>query len=285
MKKLQKEITQHTKDFLISGESFELVYDEALDMLITTPQPRAIDLPKYYESDAYISHTDAKTGLIATLYQWVKKYSLVLKLRLIRSLKDERGDVLDIGAGTGEFLKLAGDNGWNIQGIEPSEKARKLANEKGIELKDTMQSFEGAQYDVVTLWHVLEHLPELQEVVKKIESFVKPGGLLIIAVPNFKSFDARYYKNYWAAYDVPRHLWHFSKQTMEKLFSSEMDLIKIKPMIFDSYYVSLLSEKYKTGKSFSVKAIFIGLWSNISAMYTRESSSQIYCFKKSDKLI
>jgi 2-polyprenyl-3-methyl-5-hydroxy-6-metoxy-1,4-benzoquinol methylase len=285
LKKLQKEITQHTKDFLISGESFELVYDEALDMLITTPQPRAIDLPKYYESDAYISHTDAKTGLIATLYQWVKKYSLVLKLRLIRSLKDERGDVLDIGAGTGEFLKLAGDNGWNIQGIEPSEKARKLANEKGIELKDTMQSFEGAQYDVVTLWHALEHLPELQEVVKKIESFVKPGGLLIIAVPNFKSFDARYYKNYWAAYDVPRHLWHFSKQTMEKLFSSEMDLIKIKPMIFDSYYVSLLSEKYKTGKSFSVKAIFIGLWSNISAMYTRESSSQIYCFKKSDKLI
>lgn len=285
MKKLQKERTRYTKDFLITGESFELVYDETLNMLTTSPQPKAPDLPKYYESDAYISHTDAKTGLMATLYQWVKKYSLALKLRLIRSLKDKRGNLLDIGAGTGEFLKLAADNGWNIHGVEPNEKARKLANDKGIQLKGTMESFEGVQFDVVTLWHVLEHLPELEVVVKKIESFVKPGGLLIIAVPNFNSFDARFYKNYWAAYDVPRHLWHFSKQTMERLFSSEMDLIKVKPMIFDSYYVSLLSEKYKTGKSFSIKAIFIGLWSNISAMSTRESSSHIYCYKKCDKAI
>lgn len=285
MRKRQKEITRHTKDFLITGESFELVYDEELEMLTTYPQPKVLDLPKYYESEAYISHTDAKTGLMAILYQWIKKYSLALKLRLIRSMKDERGSLLDIGAGTGEFLKLAGDNGWNIQGIEPNEKARKLANSKGVELKDAMKSLEGVQYDVVTLWHVLEHLPELEVVVKEIEAFVKPGGLLIIAVPNFNSFDARYYKNYWAAYDVPRHLWHFSKRTMEKLFSTEMDLIKIKPMIFDSYYVSLLSEKYKTGKSFSIKAIFIGLWSNISAMSTREYSSQIYCYKKSDKAI
>jgi 2-polyprenyl-3-methyl-5-hydroxy-6-metoxy-1,4-benzoquinol methylase len=285
LRKRQKEITRHTKDFLITGESFELVYDEELEMLTTYPQPKVLDLPKYYESEAYISHTDAKTGLMAILYQWIKKYSLALKLRLIRSMKDERGSLLDIGAGTGEFLKLAGDNGWNIQGIEPNEKARKLANSKGVELKDAMKSLEGVQYDVVTLWHVLEHLPELEVVVKEIEAFVKPGGLLIIAVPNFNSFDARYYKNYWAAYDVPRHLWHFSKRTMEKLFSTEMDLIKIKPMIFDSYYVSLLSEKYKTGKSFSIKAIFIGLWSNISAMSTREYSSQIYCYKKSDKAI
>ena len=120
----------------------------------------------------------------------------------------------------------------------------------------------------------------LKHTIQKIEALVKPGGLLIVAVPNFKSFDAKYYKEYWAAYDVPRHLWHFSKDSMRKLFSSEMKLVKIKPMIFDSFYVSLLSEKYKNGKSFSIKAILVGLWSNIAALKTRESSSHIYCFKK-----
>jgi 2-polyprenyl-3-methyl-5-hydroxy-6-metoxy-1,4-benzoquinol methylase len=187
---------------------------------------------------------------------------------------------LDIGAGTGDFLKLAKDNGWDVKGVEPNDGASNLARKKNIEICETIDKLSGETFDVVTLWHVLEHLPDLEIITKKIEDLIKPGGILIVAVPNFKSYDAKYYKNYWAAYDTPRHLWHFSKTAMRGIFSNTMKLIKIKPMIFDSFYVSLLSEKYKSGKVFSVKALFIGLWSNILALNSKEYSSHIYCYKK-----
>ncbi len=280
MKKSQENIYLTTKDFLVSGESFDLLYEPEKEMLITCPAPNKEDLSSYYESEEYISHTDAKKGLLATLYQTVKKYSLALKLRLITFLNKSPGSLLDIGAGTGEFLKLAKDNGWEVYGVEPNEKARAFSSEKGIDSEISIDDLEGKQFDVVTLWHVLEHLPDLKETISKIETFVKPGGTLIVAVPNFRSFDAKYYKEFWAAYDVPRHLWHFSRTSMQKLFSGEMKLLKIKPMIFDSFYVSLLSEKYKTKNRFSIKAFFIGFWSNMAAWRTKEFSSLIYCFKK-----
>jgi len=269
-----------TKDFLVSGESFNLIYDAEREMLHTSPQPEQAELSKYYESENYISHTDEGKGLMAFLYHGVKKYSLALKLRLITSLNKGPGSLLDIGAGTGAFLKLAKEHGWNAQGVEPNENARLLAAQKELNLNQTIEELSGNTFDVITLWHVLEHLPDLESTIAKIESLVEPGGILIIAVPNYKSFDARHYKEYWAAYDVPRHLWHFSKKSMSVLFSSRMKLIKTKPMIFDSFYVSLLSEKYKSGASFSTKAILIGLWSNVAALKSGESSSLIYCFRK-----
>jgi 2-polyprenyl-3-methyl-5-hydroxy-6-metoxy-1,4-benzoquinol methylase len=277
---IQKKVKITTKDFLVSGESFDLLYDAKREMLITSPQPLGDKLSKYYQSESYISHTDSPSGFMASLYQAVKKYSLALKLRLITTLSKDAGSLLDIGCGTGAFLKLAKNHKWEVEGIEPNAKARDLGCQKGIEIKESIEECEGNVFDVVTLWHVLEHLPDLENSIQKIEAFVKPGGVLIIAVPNFKSFDANYYKNYWAAYDVPRHLWHFSKNSMRALFSSEMKLEKIKPMNFDSFYVSLLSEKYKTGKPFSIKALFVGLWSNIAALKTGQSSSHIYCFRK-----
>jgi SAM-dependent methyltransferase len=281
LKNNQKNVKITTKDFLVTGESFDLLIDPNRDMLITSPQPRAEDLAKYYESDAYISHTDSKAGFMASVYQNVKKYSLALKLRLILTLNGSRGLLLDIGAGTGDFLKLAKENGWDVFGVEPNDGARNLAKQKNLEIYETMDRLSGQTFDVVTLWHVLEHLPDLEVITQQIESLIKPGGTLIVAVPNFKSFDAKYYKNYWAAYDTPRHLWHFSKTAMDQIFSSSMTLVKIKPMIFDSFYVSLLSQKYKSGKSFSIKALLVGLWSNISALNSKESSSHIYCYKKS----
>ena len=280
MKDHQKNTEITTKDFLVTGESFDLLIDAKRDMLITSPQPKAEDLAKYYESDAYISHTDSKAGIMASLYQNVKKYSLALKLRLIQTLNGTSGSLLDIGAGTGDFLKLAKDNGWIVEGIEPNENASNLAKQKDLKIYETIDLLSGQTFDVVTLWHVLEHLPELEIMIQKIEALIKPGGTLIVAVPNFKSYDANYYKKYWAAYDTPRHLWHFSKTAMTRIFSSSMTLVKIKPMIFDSFYVSLLSEKYKTGKSFSIKALFVGLWSNLVALNSKEYSSHIYCYKK-----
>lgn len=277
----QNNIYIKTKDFLVSGEPFDLLYDEEKKMLYTSPQPNVEDLSTYYESEAYISHTDSKKGIMPFLYQKVKKYSLQKKVNLISSLNKDTGNLLDIGAGTGDFLKLAQEKGWNVFGVEPNQKAASFAREKKIHLETSLENFSGKQFDVITLWHVLEHLPDLDNTVKEIEHLLKPGGVLVIAVPNFKSFDAKHYKKYWAAYDAPRHLWHFSRDSMELLFSENIKLKKIKPMIFDSFYVSLLSEKYKSGNKFSLKSIFIGFWSNLRAWSTKEYSSLIYCYKKS----
>lgn len=268
------------KDFLVSGKSFDLVYDEPLDLLKTTPQPPAAELPLYYESEDYISHTDKKGDLISRLYQWVKKRSLSKKTQLLFRQNSGLGSVLDVGAGTGDFLKAAREKGWEVQGVEPNKKARDLAAKKGVSLMSSLRGFKGQKLDVVTLWHVLEHIPNLEETVEQLSELVKTNGCLIIAVPNFKSYDAKYYGPYWAAYDVPRHLWHFSKRSIETVFSDHFDLEKTVPMMFDSFYVSLLSEKYKSGKKISLKAFWIGLWSNIKGAHTKEYSSHIYCFRK-----
>ncbi len=269
-----------TKDFLVSGESFDLVYDKELDLLKTVPQPKLEELGRYYESEDYISHTDEKKGLLSSVYQLVKKWSLRNKTKLIFTQNSGVGSLLDVGAGTGDFLKVAKESAWKVQGMEPNTKARSLALEKGIVLKNSLDVFKGEQFDVVTLWHVLEHIPNLDETISILTDLVKPGGSLIIAVPNYKSFDATYYGNFWAAYDVPRHLWHFSKIAIEELFSVNFKMEKIKPMVFDSFYVSLLSEKYKTGKSFSLKAFWIGLKSNLKGNTSKEYSSHIYCLRK-----
>ncbi len=276
----QQNIPTKVKDYLVTGESFELTYDSEREMLLTKPQPDIANLSKYYESEEYISHTDNKKGVVSFLYQTIKKRALLKKVNLIGSLNKGVGNLLDIGAGTGDFLKQAKDKNWKISGVEPNEGARSLAKEKGIVLKENITDFKGEKFNVITLWHVLEHLPDLEETILKIEDLLTPNGILIIAVPNYKSFDANYYKEHWAAYDVPRHLWHFSQGSMKVLFSKKLKLIKTVPMIFDSFYVSLLSEKNKTGTQNLIKAFFIGLRSNLSAWKTKEYSSLIYCFKK-----
>lgn len=269
-----------TRDFLVSNESFDLIYDDELDLLRTYPAPKIEDLPKYYESQDYISHTDKSKGLLATIYQLVKKWALRKKVSLIFDQNSGIGSLLDVGAGTGDFLKMANEKGWKVNGMEPNESAVALAAQKGVSLKSSLRDFKGQQFDVVTLWHVLEHIPNLDETISLLNQLVKLDGTLIIAVPNFKSYDAKYYGDFWAAYDVPRHLWHFSKSSIEKLFHNNFILEKVEPMIFDSFYVSLLSEKYRTGNKFSIKAFWIGLLSNWRARSTTEYSSHIYCLRK-----
>ena len=270
------------KDHLVSNKEFTLDFDAEKEMLLTKPQPEASKLFQYYESDQYISHTDNKKGLIPFLYHIVKKRSLKNKLSLINSLKKNDKSILDIGAGTGDFLSFIQSEFISVKGIEPNQKARELAQEKGISLEQDLKDVKGKLFDVITMWHVLEHVPNLEETIRDVESLLKPNGILIIAVPNFYSFDAAYYKNFWAAFDVPRHLWHFSKASMNKLFSDKLSLLKISPMIFDSFYVSILSEKNKSGKLNLLKAFFVGLRSNIYALSTKEYSSLIYCYQKSE---
>ena len=269
-----------TKDYFKSQEAFDLVLDSSREILITTPQPAPEDLAGYYESQAYISHSNTQKGIVPFLYRLVQKWSLKNKTNLINSLSNHKGTLLDIGAGTGNFCETSKQNSWDVYGVEPNKNAREIAAKKNIFLHQSIEDFKGQQFDVVTLWHVLEHLPDLENTITAIQKLLKPKGVLIVAVPNFNSFDAKHYKRFWAAYDVPRHLWHFSQNSMSQLFSENMKLLKTKPMIFDSFYVSLLSEKYKTGNSFAIKALWIGFLSNISALSTKEYSSLIYCFKK-----
>jgi len=267
------------KDYSVSGEIFELLYDSELDMLITHPQPSLEKLPSYYESNDYISHTDGKRSLFEKLYQFVKGIALKNKLKLINS-QSQRGRILDIGAGVGDFLAVAKNDGWQTIGIEPSEKAKAIALKKGVSFENKLSDLENNSFDVITMWHVLEHVPDLENQIAELKRLLKPNGTIIIAVPNFNSFDANYYGKFWAAFDVPIHLWHFSKTAIEMLFAKEdLKLIKVLPMKFDSFYVSLLSEKYKTGKMNYIKAFFIGWKSNRYGNKYSEFSSHIYVLK------
>jgi 2-polyprenyl-3-methyl-5-hydroxy-6-metoxy-1,4-benzoquinol methylase len=268
------------KDYSVSQETFDLYHDETLDMLITHPQPSLDILGKYYESADYISHTDSKRSLFEKAYHFVKNIALKNKLDLINSHQPSKGQILDIGAGTGEFLAVAGKDGWKTVGVEPSDKAKAIAKNKGVSFVENTSELESQSFDIISMWHVLEHVPNLDEQIKELKRLLKPTGTLIVAVPNFKSFDAKHYGNFWAAYDVPIHFWHFSKKAIQLLFDKEnMELQKVLPMKFDSFYVSLLSEKYKNGKMNYIKAFLIGLQSNIKAMKNMEYSSHIYIIK------
>ncbi|SHI30032.1 Methyltransferase domain-containing protein [Arenibacter nanhaiticus] len=269
-----------SEDYTLTREQFQLMHDLERDMLVTEPQPE--NLAKYYESQDYISHTDAKDNWFEKMYQAVKGYNLDRKLALITSYAGEKKSLLDVGAGTGDFLALAKKHGWETDGVEPSDLAKAKAAEKGLTLYSDLKALPEKKYELITLWHVLEHLPNLEEQIQELVGLLSQTGTLVIAVPNFKSFDAAHYKKFWAAYDVPRHLWHFSRHSIRHLFSTQgMEVVKTKPMIFDAFYVSLLSEKYKSGKQNPIKAFLIGLWSNLSAMRTKEYSSLIYVLKRS----
>jgi 2-polyprenyl-3-methyl-5-hydroxy-6-metoxy-1,4-benzoquinol methylase len=270
-------------DYSVSKETFDLYYDQDLDLLITSPQPSPENLGRYYESNDYISHTDSKRSLFEKAYHFVKGIALKNKLNLINNCSSLKGNLLDIGAGTGDFLFTAKQNGWETIGVEPSEKAKGIAIGKGIKFSDSTQDLESHSFDVITMWHVLEHVPNLEIQIKELKRLIKPNGTIIIAVPNFKSYDANYYGKFWAAFDVPIHFWHFSKTAIQLLFEKEnIKLEKVLPMKFDSFYVSLLSEKYKKGKMNFVKAIWIGLVSNWKAKSSLEYSSHIYVLKNNE---
>jgi len=267
------------EDHSVSKEVFDLHHNPEFDMLITFPKPSLEKLPSYYESDDYISHTDGKRSLFEKMYHFVKGIALKKKLKLINS-QSQKGKLLDIGAGTGDFLAVANSDGWQTVGIEPSTKAKEIAIKKGVNFAQDFASLESNSFDIITMWHVLEHVPNLEEYISELKRLIKSSGTIIIAVPNFKSYDAKYYGEFWAAFDVPRHLWHFSKTAIQKLFAKQnLKLVEVLPMKFDSFYVSLLSEKYKNGKMNFLKAFWIGLKSNQYGNRKKEYSSHIYVIK------
>lgn len=271
------------KDHSVSGEEFQLIQNKTYGFLETSPQPEAKRLSDYYKTEDYISHTDSKRNLFEKVYHLVRSISLKKKLKLINSFQSLENNLLDVGCGTGDFLQVAQQNNWNISGIEPNEQARQIANRKtnnSVFNINDLGKFKNHSFDLITLWHVLEHLPNIEQQVLTLKTLLKENGTLIVAVPNHKSNDAKHYKNFWAAYDVPRHLWHFNQDSISKLFALQnMQVVKTKPMKFDAYYVSLLSEKYKSGSMNLFKAFWIGLRSNMKAKRSGEYSSLIYIIK------
>lgn len=266
------------KDHSVSKETFSVIYNKKYDCLETIPKPQNIS--EYYQNERYISHTDGNKGIFEKLYQLVKKYTLKQKLKLIEKYHPNKGSILDIGAGTGDFLRTAHENNWQITGFEPEQKATQIALKKGIYIENSLDKITSI-YNVITMWHVLEHIPDLENQILFLKKHICNEGTIIIAVPNYKSKDAQIYKEYWAGYDVPRHLWHFSQQSIQKLFSENgFRIIDTKPMYFDAFYISLLSEKYKTGKMNYIKGFINGFYSNICAIKTKEYSSLIYIIKK-----
>lgn len=268
-----------TKDHAVTKESFELQHDTVMDMLHTVPRPK--DLDKYYQDDTYVSHTDGNRTFIEKIYQLVKKYNLIKKEAWIKKYTKKNASLLDVGAGTGSLVKFLKARGWNSDGVEPNVKARSMAEGKGIELRTTLNELGNKKYDLISLWHVLEHLPDLEKSILEIKERLTDNGVLFVAVPNFRSYDAKHYGSYWAAYDVPRHFWHFSQKSIEKIFSNnEFSLVATRPMIFDAFYIAQLSEKYKHGKQQFFSAFWHGLLSNFHGWKTGEYSSLLYVLKK-----
>jgi SAM-dependent methyltransferase len=271
------------KDFTVSQKTFSIQECSKCKFKFSSPRPSSIEIGSYYKSEDYISHSDTKKGLIYRLYHFIRTYTLIKKLQLIMRFSVKKGKLFDYGCGTGAFLSFCKKNGWETFGYEPDDDARKIAIANGADVSNQLNSFENElSCDVFTMWHVLEHVHDLGGLFSFINKHLKANGLFVVAVPNPTSFDAKYYKENWAAYDVPRHLYHFSPENVKDLVEKNgLKLIKIMPMIFDSFYVSMLSEKYKSGKINYFKAFLTGLKSNYKAINNpTEYSSQIYLFKK-----
>lgn len=274
------------KDHSISKENFIICKCHSCQLLFTADAPGQFEIGKYYASESYISHTDSKKGLLENLYQVVRKQTLAGKRKLIKKwFEAEQGTILDYGCGTGAFLHEMKVHGWDVQGIEPDAGARgkaELLNKISIGLPDTISDLPDASFDVITMWHVLEHVHDIQNVIRNLKRLLKPNGKLIIAVPNHSSYDAIYYNSFWAAYDVPRHLYHFTPDTLKRLMTMhELKVVAYKGMWFDAFYVAMLSEKYKNGTINFLKAFLIGLLSNGRAFFNIEKcSSLIYIVTK-----
>ena len=281
-------------DHFSTKETFPINDCKSCGFRFTNNFPSEDSIGRYYDSPDYISHSDSKTGLINRLYHFFRKQMLKKKVNLVSkqvvSRQKDNIHLLDIGSGTGYFLNAAKEKGYTVTGIEKDNNAREYAvSNFELDIKDeqSLWSIENESFDVITLWHVLEHMENLNEVVAKIKSILIPDGVVILALPNHNSYDAKKYKGYWAAYDVPRHLWHFTPDTVEKLLGKHhFNIITQKTMPLDAFYVSMLSEKYKGSgslmqyiKGFTVGAV--GYMSSLSDI--NNSSSVIYIAKKESK--
>jgi 2-polyprenyl-3-methyl-5-hydroxy-6-metoxy-1,4-benzoquinol methylase len=274
------------EDYTVSHETFQLIKCRQCSLVITSPRPDGEKLEKYYVSDDYISHSNKSSGVVDYAYKASRVFTLRWKYNLIQKFGDVKKPglrILDFGCGTGFFLRECEKNKMLVAGVEPSDKAREMAQQQTSgSIVPNLESVSGL-FEIITLWHVLEHVEQLNDTITKLKQHLTETGTMFIAVPNLESPDAKKYQQYWAGYDVPRHLWHFSKRSMERLFNRHnLRLLKIIPLKLDAYYVSMLSEKYKGANKLTTitNAIKEGWKSNQGARYNTQYSSLIYIARK-----
>lgn len=274
------------KDHSVSQENFHLYHCANCQLRFTQPVPAPEVIGRYYQSEEYISHTDNSKGLINRIYRLVRNISISQKKKLVIKVTGiKKGNLLDVGSGTGYFAAAMQKTGWQVTGLEPDEGARKVsAQQHRLELLPVENLFQlpANTYDAITLWHVLEHVHDVKKYLNTFKNLLKENGKLIIAMPNYTSHDAVVYKEHWAAYDVPRHLYHFAPYTVQLLVKNmNLKIISLKPMWFDSFYVSLLSSKYKSGSTNWFSAVWTALLSNLKAINdVKKCSSVIYIIAK-----
>lgn len=274
----EKEV--EAKDYTVSQEKFQIVKCQNCGFLFTNPRPTEKVIGKYYQSEDYISHSNTKKGIINKIYHIVRNRALKSKLKLINSLGN-KGKILDAGCAVGAFLEVCQKDNWQIAGIEPDKSARGIAEKTlDIEIQESIieASFTEDSFQIITLWHVLEHIHELDASIEKVKKWLAPKGSLLIAVPNANAYERNIFGEFWAAYDVPRHLYHFTPQTFEKLMiKHKLKVTEQFPMFYDSYYISLLSQRYQKGKANYFKAFMQGYKSNKWAKRNAQNySSLIY---------
>ena len=273
-------------DHYASGEQFNLVRCDDCGFIFTQGAPVEAEIGRYYETPDYISHTHTRKGLMNRVYHEVRKYMLSRKAKLIKRTSGlSKGTLLDIGTGTGYFSNTMKERGWRVKAIEKSPQARAFAKEHfelDVDTEDALAGYADHSFDAITLWHVMEHLEHLNETWEKLFKLLKERGVLIVAVPNPSSYDAEKYKEWWAAYDVPRHLWHFTPSVMQQFgVKHGFKLAEQHPMPFDAFYVSMLTERYKGSRLSFLKGMWTGLLAWFSSLAKKErSSSMIYVFRK-----
>jgi SAM-dependent methyltransferase len=277
-----------SKNFRINNKPFTIQSCGSCGFKFTNPIPNEDEIGAYYNSENYISHTETKKGLVNFLFHQVRKITLKQKFNLIDRYSKQKS-LLDFGAGSGVFLTYVKERGWQVKGVEPDDNARALAADKAqiaMYTPGDVHTIEAGSFDTITLWHVLEHLYNLKEDIRQFKRILTDDGTLVVAVPNCASYDAKKYKEFWSAYDLPIHLYHFTPSDIKLLFEKEgFEIVEMRPMKFDAFWIGLESEKYKSGNSgFSfvnlVKGFWFGLISNLKAK-NGTYSSQIYVLKKS----
>jgi len=287
MKKLKHVLSAN--DHLVTGRKFDILKNPETTILETHPRPTKEELPTYYDSENYTSHNDKSAGIVSFCYRIIKSISTRRKIRigqnsLSKNTPQNKPRLLDVGCGTGDFLYSCLKKGWQINGIENNKNAKNNSRtEVSSFIFDDFEFLKSQpeRFDIITMWHSLEHIIDLKQTIVDMKKLLTNKGVIVVACPNHKSFDAMFYKESWAAYDLPRHLWHFDKDSISKLFlEHNMQLTKTLPMYWDSFYISILSEKIISKKNKFLKGVIVGLLSNVSAMFSKEHSSLIYVFNK-----
>lgn len=271
----QQQVHIKTKDFLVSAEEFIIVKTPVSGLLKTLPEPSKNKMPKYYKSEKYTSHHSKNSTAFNFIYRMSRKLNFFFKKRHVNLNRSK--SLLDFGSGDGDFIYNISKSNISVFGVEPIMSTSKT----NVYKKLSNVQKEGLLFSTITAWHSLEHTQKINDTAQALVGLLEEKGRLIIAVPNYESYDALFYKSFWAGYDTPRHLWHLNQHAIVNMFTKRgLTFCYSRPMLLDAFYVSYLSEINKKSRLPILNAFFVALFSNVKAIFTNQYSSNLFVFEK-----